>query len=190
MSENEMNWPDFEVLEDLLVGANTPFSPSYVQGMIIGILCVDTRSVQNTWEQLQAELPFLGGEKEINRSFKSLFMMSAAYLEDIEKGVVLMLPDEEAPLSQRLESLANWCEGYLASFKLAESPIENLLKIPAVKEVLEDFVQVIDVTLEEESSQENEKAYYEIVEFVRVGALLVHAHCHEKTLSNSAQTLH
>lgn len=170
---------DFESLEHMLIVGNTPFSPAYIHGMMVGLLSLGKHQAQNAWEEFQAQDSFLGeAPAATNELLNKLFVQTTDFLEDIEKGVVLMLPTDDNPLWHRLEALADWCKGFLEGVELAELPTEALRQSsPLVREVLEDLAQIKDVSLREIDSQENEKAYIELVEFVRVGALLFHAEC-------------
>lgn len=102
-----------------------------------------------------------------------------------------MLPPDELPLVQRLEALANWCEGFLEGVAAENLPKGTLMQYPMVNEVLEDLAQIKDLSFEAAATPENEKDYMEVVEFVRVGALLIHAECTQtESKPSSTQALH
>lgn len=189
MKESEMIWPDYETLEYRLIAANTPFSMAYVHGMMVGLLCVSSRSPQQCWPLIQEKIPILdAGQGTLVDLINKVFTLTVEHLRNSEKGMVLMLPDE-LPLGQRLEALVDWCEGFLIGIKLENLPSGALLRLPLVIEVIEDLEKIKDISFDACDTPENQNDYLEIVEFVRIGALLVYAECAQNG-SFGTQKLH
>lgn len=188
VKNKEIMWPDFETLEHRLIAANTPFSPSYIHGMMVGLLCVATRGPQMCWELLQVEVPEMVQQETTRKLFSALFTLTNQQLQDIDKAITLMLPDDAVPLTYRLEALAGWCEGFLYGVELENVSKEALMSIPNVQEVLTDLTQIKDIAFDAKDTESNERDFTEIVEFVRVGALLVHAECKQAKMNH--QLLH
>ncbi|MBN9287672.1 MAG: hypothetical protein BGO43_12775 [Gammaproteobacteria bacterium 39-13] len=185
-------WPDFETLEYSLIAASTPFSASYVHGMIAGVLCVNGRQIEKCKQLIEEKIPEMNeSHGRISELINNLFSLTALHLQDQNYELTLMLAPDDLPMPQRLETLANWCQGFLEGVEAENLPKGTLIQYPMVSEVLEDFMQIKDLSFETPSTQENEKDYMEIVEFVRVGALLVHAECTQtENGPSSAQHLH
>lgn len=99
-------------------------------------------------------------------------------LDDDELGFYLWLPDDDEDLGQRTDALAQWCTGFLAGFALNGAVPE--LSAEAA-EALEDVRQIAaaayadrdDVEPEGAADEADEQAFCEIVEYVRVVALLL-----------------
>lgn len=83
-----------------------------------------------------------------------------------------LLPDDEAPLRDRADALAQWCEGFLSG--LAEGVGAGRLPDGDVAEVVEDFTELTRAAHEGEDTEEGEGAWVEVTEFVRVGVQLVY----------------
>lgn len=166
---------DFETLEHLLLMASTPFSPAYIHGFMAGMLCMGDCSPQKCWGRLQVEIPYLGEKGAGGELFRKLFILTASKLQDLEVNFCLLLPDDDCPLLHRLSALAECCEGFLEGVKLVSKSTDKLLRYATVKEILEDFEQISQISVQSLESGENEKAYTELVEFVRVSILLVYA---------------
>ncbi len=182
MPSQEKAYPDYETLEDRLLVANITLTPAYIHGIMLGVLCLGEEELAFAWEHTKSELPPLENLSiESDQMFESLFLLSAAHLKDLEQGVMPLLPDEEAALPERLAAMSEWCEGFLFGVNVGIGIAKVLIPLEAITEILEDFASIKDIIIEEECSEENEKAYLELVEFVRVGALLVHAECLDKT---------
>ena len=90
-----------------------------------------------------------------------------------------LLPADEAALHERVEALSQWCQGFL--YGLGES---GWSPGPAasedVQEILRDLYKIARAGVSKgEENEEGERAYAELVEFVRVSVLLIRAHLSE-----------
>jgi uncharacterized protein YgfB (UPF0149 family) len=96
-----------------------------------------------------------------------------AALEAGEMGLELLLPDDGAPLRERGQALADWCKGFLFGIGLAGAALHRALSADA-REVIGDLTELSRLDADEEDNEGSEAAYAELVEYVRVGVLLIH----------------
>lgn len=161
---------DFDSLECAL----DHHDPAELHGLLCGMLCADSAiSNELCLERIEAEFGagLLGVQAQ--DLFKELFYLIASQLDDAELGFALFLLPEQATLDQRLDALKQWCRGFLAGLVLAGLDKERLLS-PEVNEFLADLVEICRLgAVAGDGSEEEEAAYMEIVEYVRMGALLV-----------------
>ncbi len=103
-----------------------------------------------------------------------LYRETVDQLENPAFGLRLLLPDDEQPLGLRTEALADWCKGFL--FGLGVGGVENYRQTPAaVQEIVKDFTEITRACHEEnEDSELDEVSFMEVMEYVRVGAMLVY----------------
>lgn len=85
-----------------------------------------------------------------------------------------MLPAENVTLADRVESLTEWCDGFM--YGLARAEIKAFDELPPdVAEILRDFADIGRGNLElGDDEEEDEAAYMELTEYLRVGTQLVH----------------
>lgn len=172
MVADDLNPCDYETLDEYLIIAGTPFSPAFFHGNMVALLCISHGCDHDLWQTIQQSYAFLeNSQSQIFKLFKILFFNTKAQFEADEIELDLMLPAEELPISHRLESLSDWCEGFLQ--QLTTKQPEQLLRLPEVQEIVADFAQIKEVSSQEDDSEENERAYTEMVEFVKIGALLI-----------------
>lgn len=172
MLMDETNPLDYEILEEALIAVGAPFSLTFLHGCMAAQLCIGDGHEVDVWRTLEKTYFFLQDpQSTINKLFKVLFFRTLAELRSEGVMLTLMLPDESYSLVSRLESLVDWCEGFLQG--LSCQPPEGFLELPQVKEIIEDFTHLKEISCQEEETEENEKAYTEMVEFVRVAVLLV-----------------
>jgi len=91
------------------------------------------------------------------------------------------LPEDDVPVSERLRALGDFCAGFTYGVGLSVAQQGNRPLPEDTREIIEDF-QAIDATDPADQSDENaetpgieqqEGIYVELLEYVRVGVLLV-----------------
>ncbi len=79
-----------------------------------------------------------------------------------------LLPDDDEPLAERATALAQWCQGFL--YGLGTGRLNSIDELPGeVGEIVHDLTEISRATPgEEDPTEDDEQAYAELVEFVRV----------------------
>jgi uncharacterized protein YgfB (UPF0149 family) len=141
-----------------------------------GTLCVTKDTDGEIWlARIQHEL--FGSDKlihEVQTMLRELFSMTVSQLNDAELRFFLLLPADHQALSRRADALGRWCEGFL--FGLSLGGLNQRHRLPAeAQEFLRDLGDIARVGFDtEEAEDRDEVAYMEIVEYIRVGVLLLH----------------
>lgn len=92
-------------------------------------------------------------------------------LNDADLGFEPLLSSAE-DLAPRARSLGLWVDGFLGG--LGQTPRVGGLKPSAeAAEILRDFAQIAGIDPEPEENEENEEAFAELAEYVRVGVMLL-----------------
>lgn len=164
---NQIQLPDYEYIADLI----EPNDPSEIHGMLCGMLCLDSSLISNTWITRLAEEIDLS--LHAHDSLQSMFRATVSQINDEEYSFMLLLPDDDFNMSVRAESLGYWCQGFLTGLGLAGlSEIGNLPE--EVQDFLGDVSHIARVGFDGDNpDEEDEIAYTDIVEYLRMGVLLV-----------------
>jgi uncharacterized protein YgfB (UPF0149 family) len=142
-------------------------------GCLCGALCVTTQYSLDRW--LDEIIPEEQERTQADRQALSLlFADTLQALRGGEMDFELLLPDDEAPLESRAAALSQWCQGFLYGFGTGQP--SKLEQLPAtVDEVLRDLTHIGRAAVESgEGSEEEEEAYSQVMEYVRVGVQLIH----------------
>ena len=104
---------------------------------------------------------------------RSLYFVTSETLNGTDLEFHPLLPEDLSPLDERTTALAQWCVGFL--YGLGSGSIPDLTALPGeVGEVIRDFDEITRVGVDGgEGEEQNESAYAELVEFVRVGVQIV-----------------
>lgn len=138
-------------------------------GTLCGLLCVDNRIGYQVAFSPQA------GRDTRDPKLEALHDETLRQLRDPELSFRLLLPDDQRPLMNRMDALTSWCKGFL--FGLGTAGFDDFDRLPS--EISEFMQDVIDITRTNPEAvtedEEEESAYVEIVEYLRIGVLLLHA---------------
>jgi uncharacterized protein YgfB (UPF0149 family) len=110
---------------------------------------------------------------EARHLLEQVFANTRAALASDQMEFAPLLPEDDAPLKERVAALAGWCAGFLYGIGVGTIPLDQ---VPGdVGEILRDFAEISRAEVGREDSLEtNEEAYLELVEYVRAGAQLIY----------------
>ena len=104
---------------------------------------------------------------------RQLYTDCRAQLEDPDLGFEPLLPEGDTSVEHRAEALVEWCRGFLGGVGLSGAQPHGL-SVDAT-EVLSDLGRIASSRFDYDDAEEDETALSEVLEFVRVGVLLLHA---------------
>jgi uncharacterized protein YgfB (UPF0149 family) len=168
--------PDFERTLRLSQGNLDAAELAECHGLLCGLLCRKTDTTANDFMHHLAAMQLVNDPgAAMDAVLIEAHENTALQLADEEFGFVLWLPDDEEALEERITSLAQWCSGFLAG--LASAGQLDALSEES-KEAIEDLQQIARAEMSStvqasDESEEDETAYAEIVEYVRVVALML-----------------
>lgn len=172
---NPARHPDYLELDQLLGRADANAGAAEVHGLLCGLLCAAGRIDRRQWDaQVFADADAQSVAVEQGRAaVQSLADWTAQALNDPVLGMDLLLPADGQPLFERTAALGEWCQGYLLG--LAAGGISEDTTLPEdVAELLRDFTDISRVGFEvDDGDEEDEVAFSDVVEYVRMGVLLI-----------------
>jgi uncharacterized protein len=162
-------------LAELLANSRFGVGPSDLHGSLTGYLCGG--GVADAHEWLGA-LELVIDEAEaaaIPRAVQAdLYEQCAAWFDDPDMAFEPLLPAPEVSLARRADALVEWCRGFLGGLGLAGVSRQHGLSAEGA-EILKDLGTIAGTRFEYADSEEDENALSEVIEFIRVGVLLLHA---------------
>ncbi len=186
---------DFSEIDTVLERLGVIYAASEIHGVLCGLLCVkgyvsyddwiallhEEQKIQPRWfkEGISDDNP-AGLQPDAEETATSewgllqdLYDETLTQLNDDDYGFSLLLPDDEQPLRRRTEALVEWCDGFL--FGLGAGEIKDFAQLPDdVNEISHDLAEISRAYHEDETTEADEVAYTELVEYVRVGVLVIY----------------
>lgn len=175
------------LLGELLVKLRFGIGPSDLHGSLTGYLCGGGVADSRGW-LAALELDADATVEDIPHAVLSdLYEQCAAWFDDPELNFEPLLPPADTALENRADALVDWCRGFLGGLGLAGVSHRHGLSADGV-EILKDFGTIAATRFEYADGEEDETALTEVIEFIRVGVLLLHAEI--LAASPASATLH
>lgn len=166
----------YHALDRQLRAAGAAMHAAEAHGALCGIVCASGRAGPALW------LEHLLGEGNTRSAaaqacgdlLEALQNDIVSQLHDDALGFDLLLPSDAESLPARTLALVDWSGGYL--YGLALGGVRETAEVPeTVREVMHDFYELSHAGFSETAPDEDdETAYAEIIEFMRMSVLLVH----------------
>lgn len=146
---------------------------SDLHGSLTGYLCAGGTADAKTWPHaLELDIHGEGDEWNDDGVFADLHERCRSELDDENLGFEPLLPEEHLPLAVRGDALVEWCRGFLGGVGLAGHAHARALSADA-NEILGDFSTIASSRFDYDGDDGDENALVEVLEFVRVGVLLL-----------------
>lgn len=168
---------------DALDGALKRCGSSWNAGQTHGLLCsrlaLDGADGASRWlaQVLAGTDPDAAASAECRALLEALCATTWQQLSERQSDFVLLLPDDDDPMVVRAKAMAQWCEGFLhglVSEKHGEELRQRLASEP-LADIIKDLVEITRATAGDEGDDEDtEKAFTELVEYLRVAAQLTY----------------
>lgn len=152
-------------------------SPAETHGVVLGMMSVKPQVIQA--DEVLVTIMQLNEEEKVDDE-KSFLQFLAVMVEQVREmlfsqgfDVQLLLPQDDNNLEDQTLALSYWCRGYV--FGLVAAGLQDFKTLPKdAAEIIQDILQISEINTDlDEQGNEEEKAFFELEQFVRVGVQLV-----------------
>ena len=172
---------EYDTLEESLNRCGSNWDAAQTHGLLTGRLAIAGVSAGPDWllqvlegveegNALRAEC-----QKHLDTLYQATFWQLSERLSEFEP----LLPGDDDVVGMRTAALAHWCEGFLHGLVSAkhDDGLKERLGAEPLSDIIKDMLQITRAGLDEESDEEeNESAYVDLVEYLRIAAQL----CYEE----------
>lgn len=162
--------PNYAEITEALKKTPANYNASQVHGLMCGLICANSGKPDRQWESL---LFGTTKDKQAVDVLLQLYETSYHQMSEFSFEFALLLPEDTLDINQRAEALGLWCQGFLTGLEQSKIPLENR---PAseITEAIDDLIEISQVNYGDiATSDEDETAYFELVEYVRLAALMI-----------------
>jgi len=172
---------NFRDISDALARSNAEMGAAECHGMCCGVLCASgSLNVEAMVAQLAgANDGDSSNSGDVADQLSVLLNATVVQLNGGEFDLRLLLPDDDDPLAERSVALGLWCQGFVMGLS-AGGVSEDTELSKDFRELLMDFSSIASGLNDEQDpgqidgdDEEEEAAYAEVEEYVRVGVLLI-----------------
>lgn len=164
---------DFQDLHYALVDSFSALTVAEVHGSLCGILCSPAaESGIEEWFNHVLESVAEEQHEGLRTLLQQLLRSTEEQLDSADFSFTpLLLDNEQADLADRCQALIDWCSSFIFGFGLGHGDPQVL---PADGlEFYRDLENICRLTIPEAPDESSERSYEEIVEYIKVGALLL-----------------
>ena len=147
--------------------------PAEAHGTLAGALCSSRDYGLLEW--LREILPDDSPEEDALKSsvLQKVYDAMVRSLGNSDSDFQPLLPDDDTELSARADALSSWCQGFLYGLGSGTAGDPSRASTEAA-EIIRDLTEITHVGVDAgDDTEENEVAFAEVVEFVRVGVQLL-----------------
>jgi len=164
----------YDELETALGGAGVALGAAEAHGALSGTIAASLIFRPDEWiDQILSDTAAPERALHAREVLNALCRETAAQMSGPDMDFSPLLPGDEEPLEARAAALAAWCTGFMAG--LGSVPVASTGWPDTVREVVADFAEIAKAAIGEEDSEEDtQSSYAELVEYLRASAQLVH----------------
>ncbi|MBB3306561.1 MULTISPECIES: YecA family protein [Enterobacterales] len=166
--------PSYNTLAAALSQQGVGMTPAEMHGLLSGILCGGNQDT--SWKTMVHDLTNEGMafSQSLSQPLQALHESLATTLEDEGFMFQLMLPeDDDITVFDRADALAGWVNHFLLGLGVTQPKLEKVTG--ETGEAIDDLRTIAQLGYDEDEDQEElEQSLEEVIEYVRVAALLCH----------------
>ncbi|MCG6201018.1 UPF0149 family protein [Psychromonas antarctica] len=183
--------PSFTKITQTLEAAELYTNASETHGILSGFVCGGIELDSQSWQSHFNNVVNDGMGLPINakKLIDSIYRQVVHQFTDDGLGFQLLLPDDNVPLDERAEAMAQWTQGFLVGFGMVQQALNQAPD--EIQELIRDIRDISQVSLDfEQEDEESEIAFVEIVEYLRAGAMICFNTFSRKPPMTISKTIH
>ncbi|MGL5948393.1 MAG: UPF0149 family protein [Aeromonas sp.] len=164
--------PDYATLSLAFSTHELMASATEAHGVLCGLICGGIALDDKSWRQPFNDLindgsaPPAALKPLLEQTYQRIVADLVA-----QKGVSVLLPNDDAPLDERLDAFVDWSQAFLAGFGVAAQELSHASE--DLQEMIHDIASITQVAAEfDQEDSENEAAFWVLYEHVRLGAMM------------------
>lgn len=175
--------PSYEEVDAALSQGSAGVLPAEAQGIICAYVSLGKEDDKLNWLR-----ELLGEDVELERLTEQakiilyqLYTSTVRQLHDDQFQFDLLLPDDPVDLNERARHLAAWCQSFLFGLNVAGFDVDEA-QDETIVEAIHDLSKIAGLSgaSSEDIEEDDEIAFVELVEFVRIGVMTLFNTLHSK----------
>ena len=175
MTDSIPSLPAYDDVDDWFLSLEADATPAELHGQLCGLIAGNGKPQPNQWLAISAELleVTIQPGTPIAEGMCALIDIAEQQMQAEGFELELLIPDEEVPVAEQAEGLAQWTQGFLTGFALAGNTQQGWQQLSEeTREVLTDLASIAQMAFEEVEDSD-EKDYMELREYVRLSSIQI-----------------
>jgi len=181
--------PSYWEVSDLLALTGLPMTASGLHGRLCGYICAGQKANGVAWLEalVRADHKNIIDRVSAKDLFLNIYRYSFSNITQMTFTFALLLPDDETELPLRAEALGEWCQGFMEGLEMLGIDLESA-QTEEMKDALFHIEEIGRLDYDDLSiSEEDERSYAEVYEYVRMAVLSLYAELGGQASSALAQ---
>ncbi len=176
MTKYSINFMD---LENALDACGSSWHSAQAHGLLCGRLSVlGAYAFSVCVEQIFDNAAKESGQcNECESMLESIFKDTWLQLVERQSEFELFLPDDDLSIDDRTDAISQWCDGFLHGLVTGQRPkkLKEYLTKDPIDSIIKDFLEITRATTDTDTNcEDNERAFNEIMEYIRVSVQLIY----------------
>lgn len=187
----EKIFQDYSKAEALLEQYGLMITPAELHGVVAGLLCGGVSTQDRKW--LTEVIELVNNGEQLTAAVRGwvveLFDATRIALSE-QNGLELLLPDDDADFSLRLEAVSELVQAFLAGFAVTRKNLSDASE--ELQEIIKDLssISLMDDEFDDSVSEENEDAYLVVYEHIKLGMMLAYDEFGFSNETEKSPTIH
>lgn len=170
---------DHNLIEEYCAAIGLDYNTAESHGLLCGLLCAQPELLYTDWlHQLNEEAGETANQNtrdQYQQALENFFSSTLTHLGSADFSFQPLLPNDDAPLSERTQALTDWCQGFL--YGVGSSQLNKRDNLPNdINEILNDLTEISRAIYNDTgTNEEDEVAYFELIEYIRGAVMLIYA---------------
>lgn len=169
---SENNLHSYDRLTEFFEQHGILSNASEVHGILTGMVAGGASLKGDDWLLLLSDLINEGQQfpPAVREKLEEMANDITVGMSDPDLSYQMVLPGDHQPLYERLQALIAWVQSFLVGFGVNQT---NLAGLSAdLREAIDDMVEIAKLDFAIDDEEDAERAYFEIVEYLRISAVL------------------
>lgn len=175
---------DYDAVNAELMALHAGVLASECHGFMCGYFCASNTITAEVWQDYL--LVGIDDVVDLDDCFAILAQLANQVQQELladELSFSPLLPDDNSDISERSSALAEWSAGFVSGLGIGGLGDKPKL-IDECDEFIKDLVSISRMETTAEEGEDIEGALFEIVEYIRVGIIMLHQEWHHSDESN------
>ncbi len=175
---------DYDEVNAHLGAVHAGMRASECHGFLCGHYCSSNSIATDSWKEYL--LAGIDNAVNVDDCLNILIQLAKQVKKEVLSEEILFelfLPDDQSTISDRSNALSEWCAGFISGLGIGGMGEKQPLN-GECDEFVRDLVSISRMETSMEEGEEAETAFFEIVEYIRVGTIMLHQEWHQVDINS------
>ncbi len=189
-------FPTFTAVSRALTSLASLGTAAESHGLLCALLSFNNKIRESAWVDSLLATHIEGNDTEAQKAYQCLTALFQetlkAFNDESRFDFPILIPEDDLPIEDRIDGLAEWCQGYLTGLHLMGLKLDEPIESGDLKEAIDDLLAIsqIELTAEDAKDPAAEVRFMEVLEHVKAAVLVIQTELKERLEHRENLTIH